>query len=287
MRSVRFAKLFSLPFSCCKSAATVSVAVWKRRRSSGSTYILHSAHNSVCFPLDGALKRRCSAACTPSGFALAGICRRSSARKGSSSEISMWSSRRRICISARLLQGGEQEVTMQLLHIQLGPLAHSAPQNRPAFLMHFQHMPLCFFAWITENPLENHRHVTHQVHRIIVHHHLPRNIELVFRTRFLFDRRLRRGHCSRLLVRGGKDSLISFDLCLASSVLPWPATHGKKANIRGAQFKQPAAGIGDAGSWRFILAGLSIPATVAQDFCLHFLHSARAGLRSIIESIQM
>jgi hypothetical protein len=40
-----------------------------------------------------------------------------------------------------------------------------------------------------------------------------------------------------LLVQGGKDSLISFDLRLALDVLPWPATHGKKANIRRAQFK--------------------------------------------------
>src|ERR1044072_7944059 len=32
MRSVRFAKLFSLPLSCSKSVDTVCVAVWKGRR---------------------------------------------------------------------------------------------------------------------------------------------------------------------------------------------------------------------------------------------------------------
>jgi len=78
-----------------------------------------------------------------------------------------------------------------------------------------------------------------------------------------------------------------FDLRRASAVPPWPATHAEKANIRRPQFKPAVAGIGDAGSWRFVLPGSSIPATVAQDFCLHFLHSARAELGSIIESMQM
>src|SRR3989454_4248437 len=200
MRRVRFARLFSFPFSCSKSVATVCVAVWKRRRSSGSTYIFHSAHMSVCFPVVGGLKRRCSAAGTPLGSALVGICRSNSARNGSSSESSIWSLRRRISISARLLESGEQEITVQLLHIKFGALAHAAPQNRPAFMMHFQHVSLCFLARITEDPLENHGHVTHQIHRVIVDHHLPRNVEFFFRARFFFDRGLGRRYGSRLLV---------------------------------------------------------------------------------------
>src|SRR5438132_1584786 len=197
MRKARLANRFSLLFNCSKSAATVCVAVWKRRRSSGSTYIFHSAHMSVCFPVVGGLKRRCSAADTPLGSALVGICRSNSARNGSSSESSIWSLRRRISISARLLESGEQEITVQLLHIKFGALAHAAPQNRPAFMMHFQHVSLCFLARITEDPLENHGHVTHQIHRVIVDHHLPRNIKIFFRTRFLFDHRIRsdvKGH---------------------------------------------------------------------------------------------
>src|SRR5262245_1065879 len=127
MRRVRFAKLFSLPFSCCKSAVTVSVAVSKRRRSSGSTYTFHSAQNSLSFPLVGGLKIRFSAAGTPSGLVLAGICRRSSARNGSSSEISIWFLRRQISISTDLLDCCEQEIAMHLLDVKLRRLSHATP----------------------------------------------------------------------------------------------------------------------------------------------------------------
>src|SRR5437667_3234445 len=200
MRKARLVNRFSLLFTCSKSAATVSVAGWKRRRNSGSTYIFHSEQMSVSFPAVGRLKRRCSAADTPPGSALAGICRSNSARNGSNSESSIWSLRRRISMSARLLESGEQEITVQLLHIKFGALAHAAPQNRPAFMMPFQHVSLCFLARITEDSLENHGHVSHQIHRVIVDHHLPRNVEFFFRARFFFDRGLGRRYGSRLLV---------------------------------------------------------------------------------------
>src|SRR5262245_39860453 len=101
MRSVRFARLFSFPFSCSRSAPTVWVAISKRRRNSGSTYIFHSAHSSAYFPFTGELNIRCSAAGAPSVLALAGICRSSSARNGSSSEISIWFLRRRISMTKK------------------------------------------------------------------------------------------------------------------------------------------------------------------------------------------
>src|SRR5438552_5010807 len=192
MRRVRFVRLCSLPFNCSKSAATVCVADWKRRRNSGSTYVFHSAQASASFPVVGRLKRRCSAAGAPSGLALAGICRSSSARNGSSSEISIAPLRRQISISTWLFQCGEKEITVQLLHIKLGGLAHAAPQNRSPVMMHFQHVSLCFLARIAEDPLENHGHIAHQIYRIVVDHHLPRKIELFFQTRFFFDRGLRR-----------------------------------------------------------------------------------------------
>ena len=78
---------------------------------------------------------------------------------------------------------------MQLLHVKFGPLAHAAPQNGTPFVMHFQHVFLRFVARITEDALENHGHVTHQIHRVIMDDHLPRKIDLFFRTRFLFNRR--------------------------------------------------------------------------------------------------
>src|ERR1051326_7950851 len=200
MRSVRFAKLFSLPLSCSKSVDTVCVAVGKRRRNSGSTYTFHSAQKSASFPVVGELKRRCSATAAPSGLALVGICRSSSARNGSSSEISIAPLRWQISISTRFFHCCEQKVPVQLLYIQLGPLAHAAPQNRTPVVMHLQHVSFCFFAGITEDALENHGHITHEIDRIVVHHHLPGKIELFFRARFLFDCRLSGCEGPRLLV---------------------------------------------------------------------------------------
>ena len=88
-------------------------------------------------------------------------------------------------------------MTVELLHIKLSAFADAAPQNRAPFLMHFQHMMFSLFARITEHALEHHRHVTHQINRIVVDDDLPRNVEFVFTARFLFpDRRFHRGRGS-------------------------------------------------------------------------------------------
>src|SRR5260370_12925823 len=55
--------------------------------------------------------------------------------------------------------------------------------------MHLQHVKLRFFARITEHALKHHRHVTHEINRIVVHHDLPRHIEFFFALRFLFPDR--------------------------------------------------------------------------------------------------
>src|SRR2546428_1811123 len=55
--------------------------------------------------------------------------------------------------------------------------------------MHLQHVKLRFFARITEHALKHHRHVTHEINWIVVHHHLPRHIEFFFASRFLFPGR--------------------------------------------------------------------------------------------------
>ena len=82
---------------------------------------------------------------------------------------------------------------MELLHVKFGAFAHSAPQNRSAFLMNFQHVPLSFFSRITKHALENHCDVGHEIHRIVVHHDLPRHIEFFFTLDFfLTDRRFHR-----------------------------------------------------------------------------------------------
>jgi len=82
---------------------------------------------------------------------------------------------------------------MELLDVKFGPLAHAAPQNRTAILMNFQHVSLGFFSRIPKHALENHRHVSHQIDRIIVHHDLPRHIDFFFGLGFFFPyRRLHR-----------------------------------------------------------------------------------------------
>src|SRR5437870_3274768 len=103
--------------------------------------------------------------------------------------------------------------------------------------MDFQHMSLCLLAWITEHALKDHGHITHQVHRIVMDYYLPRKIEIFFRTRLFFDRRLRGRYGPRLLVRRMSEPLHFFNLRHALSVPPWPATHAEKANIRRLQFK--------------------------------------------------
>ena len=72
---------------------------------------------------------------------------------------------------------------MKLLHVKLRAFADSAPQNRTAFLMDFEHVTFRLFPRVTKNSLKNHRHVRHQIHRIVVNDDLPRDIEL-----FLFAR---------------------------------------------------------------------------------------------------
>lgn len=71
-------------------------------------------------------------------------------------------------------------MTVELLNIKLRALAHSAPQDRPALLMNFQHVTFCFFSRITEHALKNHRDVGHQVYWIVMDNHLPRDVEFVF-----------------------------------------------------------------------------------------------------------
>jgi len=69
--------------------------------------------------------------------------------------------------------------------------------------MNFQHVTLRFFPRITEDALEHHRHVGHEIHRVVVHHDLPREIECFFPSSFFFpDRCFHRG-CRSLFERPG------------------------------------------------------------------------------------
>jgi hypothetical protein len=90
----------------------------------------------------------------------------------------------------RSFERSEEEIAVQLLDVKLGALAHSAPKDGTAQLMDFKHVQLGFFFRQSKDLLENHRHVTHQVDRVIVNDDLPGEIEFLRRASFLFDNRV-------------------------------------------------------------------------------------------------
>ncbi len=79
---------------------------------------------------------------------------------------------------------------MQLLDVKLGSFPHATPQDGPSKLVDLQHVLLRIFFRQAEDFLENHRDITHQVHRVIVNDDLPGNIEFFGGTRFLLDHRV-------------------------------------------------------------------------------------------------
>ena len=76
---------------------------------------------------------------------------------------------------------------MELLDVKLGPLPHSAPDDGSAQLMDLKHVQFRLFFRKPEDFLENHRHVTHQIDRIIVNDDLPGEIEFFRSPSFLFN----------------------------------------------------------------------------------------------------
>ena len=76
---------------------------------------------------------------------------------------------------------------MQLLHIKFAALAHAAPQDRAPFMMHLEHVSFRFFTRIAEDALENHRHIAHQIHGIVVHDDLPWKVKFFFGTSLFLD----------------------------------------------------------------------------------------------------
>lgn len=79
---------------------------------------------------------------------------------------------------------------MELLDVELGALAHSAPHDGASALVHFHHVLFGLLAGKSEDALEDHGDIGHQIHGIVVHHHLPGQINLIGRFRFLLDNRI-------------------------------------------------------------------------------------------------
>src|SRR6266498_851475 len=54
-------------------------------------------------------------------------------------------------------------------------------------MMHLEHVSFRFFTRIAEDALENHGHIAHQIHGIVVHDHLPWKVKFFFRTSLFLD----------------------------------------------------------------------------------------------------
>ena len=68
---------------------------------------------------------------------------------------------------------------MQLLDIELSAFPHASPKNRATFAMDFEHVLFGFLPRVSEDTLEHHCDVGHQVDRIIVYDYLPRKIDIL------------------------------------------------------------------------------------------------------------
>src|SRR5262249_4537345 len=62
-----------------------------------------------------------------------------------------------------------------------------APENRAAFLVDLEHVPLSVFSRKPKDPLKHHCDVAHQVHGIVVHYDLPWKIAFFGSSSFLLD----------------------------------------------------------------------------------------------------
>ena len=68
---------------------------------------------------------------------------------------------------------------MELLDIVLGLFPAATPDDRAPLGMDFHHVPLGALPRPSEDPAEYHRDIAHEIHRIVVHHNKPREIEIL------------------------------------------------------------------------------------------------------------
>ncbi len=74
-------------------------------------------------------------------------------------------------------QGREQEITVQLFDIGFGTFARAGPDDGASLLVDFHHVLFGALARKTEDLAEYQGDVTHQVHGVIVHDDVPRDID--------------------------------------------------------------------------------------------------------------
>src|SRR5205823_3398 len=158
-----------------------------------TTYTFHSAHKSFSSGAAGALKRRSSAAGESFGCALSGTCLSNSARNGSSSRISRAWSCRQISIT-RFSRSSQAEGNHAVAARRARPFHGHRSTKLIGRYGALRHVLFRSLSRITKNALKHHRHVTHQVHRVIVHDDIPGDFDFLA-GRFLFfnGRRFQRG----------------------------------------------------------------------------------------------
>lgn len=115
---------------------------------------------------------------------------------------------------------------MQLLNVKFCAFAQPAPDDRAALLMNLEHVLLRFFTGESEDFLKDHRHITHQIDRVVMHNDLPGKIDLLLLARLLLD--------DRTLRRRGKTLFVQQHFGLRT---PWLPNHGREVNIPRLHFK--------------------------------------------------
>lgn len=68
---------------------------------------------------------------------------------------------------------------MQLLDIGFRSFPHAAPHNGATLVMDLQHVFFGSLPRVSKDLLEDSRNVAHQVHGVIVNHHIPGNVDLL------------------------------------------------------------------------------------------------------------
>jgi hypothetical protein len=89
--------------------------------------------------------------------------------------------------SLTFLDSREQQIAVQLLDVRFRWLTQPAPDNGAASTMHLQHMLLSAIAGVSEYLLEYPRHIAHQIYRVIVNDHIPRNVDSLLGLGFFFN----------------------------------------------------------------------------------------------------
>jgi hypothetical protein len=150
---------------------------------------------------------------------------------------------------------------MKLLNVEFGAFAHSAPHDRAAVMMDLQHMPFGFLPRVSKYSLKDHRHIGHQIDWIVMHHHLPGDIQFLFGLGALFD---------RWIGGGGTGILKSGDRPHRSAPRLKPDTPSLADHLKRLTYAAPTSNH-----------------RAAENSCLRRSHLPGLPFRSIIKSVQM